>query len=1287
MYVFLMPKCCLVEVDTSLLHDLRFSSLYAYLAQRYQLPQDRMILLSDGGYQLNYFRPIKEHDVGGTHDNPIYVFVRESPISPEPCSLKFHEISKEVLNYFDRPIPNMSANALQAHLRTIVSALDADVKTILQLEHDQRLMCFGWFVAQANFEQDLQRFQEALKGYWKDYENFSSEVGRWNANFNKFSSIKERLQSVPLLQSLLPASTDLTNDTVNVYGPPRTLYDWMCHQTAHIVPRRSNALHLAGPVGIGLHLTSAASSSLDISGVPRNILCRHPSKLAVNTSFYLSNSSPSQGGSGDGSTPSVIPSLESTLVEFVEDSAAKLKILSDRSSGDTSRTNHKTSLGDDGDTNSVLMMEDELDDQQPQEDDKPMAISAEPKLAFFYSKLKSFTDLLDFAPRDAEISSHNEILQSAEVDRSIAIKQLNQRLIDGFPSHSIPITSMGSSPFVGSQVAKNSSLSFITTNNPWPLPEDEVQQQQKDSMEKSDNGIIKWRCSKRDFSRHLYSLTEVRGALQNDVFQVKDLIGKVLHGFKNHKPLKDQEYLLVNIGKLINDLGTLLKSVIRMKSDLADAISRLQEQLQNFSSEASSKDRECVRCFSYLENISKCSAVLDQLQDSPELYIKCLLEIIRRRRLSALWNSFNEQYTRYCAGFQRTESQRRESLAHELKDHLLAEIFRSLNTFSLPCLRFSHPGRQVSRVSLISISSAKRLNSGNKCLSTSQLNSPSRTAFRLSAANRPRTVVIPSNNESVIDRNDSSLPSVNEEEVRELAMRLPQDLASMITKALEELEFEEYKMTVAFHLEGSDDERENGLTRMQWHQQQRRRSRLFSSSGVLVHGLNRQNLQSQVVDASTNTVEEPSKNSTSDKEVETNSEAICDLPIHSTPSSPESIGPCTDLYLSIEASNFPESQTSPTSASHNPSSNFFSPQGSHSEEDTDAVGEDAPSTASDSLVAPSYPRQLNEALMTQSDTLKKLVEQLNTCLPTYLNVSIPTFTTGGETEYLNETVSCVNQLISHLEAHKLVLVASISSSSSSTESPAPALPPPLPKIPTRSVSVQASQQSQSTEYPSRDASVTQTTSTLINEGISSLSSSKDLPTRKPRNNFAFSNFRSDDVVIFIPIVGSEKHPSSSSTINDVPVGEDALTAAGGISFWGTRSLALLSSAIISSSLAPPPPQNQYDTAAASTAAGGVVEQWRMLSNDGLVYFLHDDDFDAFNVALKARRPAASAPGRTGESPQSGSVSEKALPLAIRAEPFVIGVLQHKEKCISKKDENRFGLPRDFIFFRVRARPL
>lgn len=270
------------------------------------------------------------------------------------------------------------------------------------------------------------------------------------------------------------------------------------------------------------------------------------------------------------------------------------------------------------------------------------------------------------------------------------------------------------------------------------------------------------------------------------------------------------------------------------------------------------RDRECSRCLKYSANISKCSAVLDQLQDSPELYVKCLIEVLRRRRLSSLWNTLNERYTRFYAEFQQTESIRRESLAHELKDHLLAEIFRSLNTFHLPSVRFTHPGRQISRVSLISISSSKRLSTVSKCLSTSQLNNPNQTAFRLSTASRPRTGITTSNhnNDPVVDRNEASLPSVNETEVRELATQLPQDLASMLTEALEELEAEEYKMTARFNLDGLDDDLgEDSLSRMQWQHVQRRRSRLFSSPGALAHTGNRQNRQSQVVDASTNTTE------------------------------------------------------------------------------------------------------------------------------------------------------------------------------------------------------------------------------------------------------------------------------------------------------------------------------------------------------------------------------------------------------------------------------------------------
>ncbi|VDN96078.1 unnamed protein product [Rodentolepis nana] len=1269
MYVFLMSKCCLVNVDNSSLHE-RFSSLYTYLSQYYQLPYDRMILLSDGGNQLNHFNIIKDHDVGETCDNPIYVFVRESAISPAP----FHGLPKKVLNYTDQPFSNILINDLQVYFKQIVSALDADVETIRQLEQDQRLMCFGWFIAQANFEHDLQGFQENVKSYWKEYEDHCSEVGRWEAIFNNFSAIKERLQSVPLLQSLLPTSSDVTNETINVYGPPRTLYDWMCHQTAHIVPRRPNASNLAGRVGSGFHLTSTASSSLDISAVPLNILCRNPSKLPLNTSFYLSTSSSSQG---DGSTPSVVPSLESTLIELVEDSAAKLRMLND-SSGDMSMTNHKTSICDDGDTNSVLMMGDEIDDQRPHEDDKPMPLSTGQKLAFVYSKLKSFADLLDVAPRDAECLSHNEVHERDEVSGSIRIAQLNQESNYGFSSHSI--SPMDSSPLVRGQAANYpTSLPFMAC----PMPEHEIQQK-PDSMENSDDGVVNWRCSKRNFSRHLDNLNRIQDAAQDAVRQVKDQICEVLLGLKNHEPLKAQKCRLLNIGKLLKDLGTRLQSIIDMKYKLADVISRLQVQLQSFSSEAMNKERECVRCFAYLSNISKCSAVLYQLQDSPELYVKCLLEIIRRRRTSSLWSSLNKRYTRYYAEFQHTESQRRESLAYELKDHLLVEIFRPLNTPYLPCLRFSHPGKQVSRISLISLSSSKRLSSNGKCLSTSQLNNPSPTAFRLSAANRPRTVIIPSNNEVLsnnsnnnsTDRSENSLPSINEAEVRELATRLPQDLATMITKALKELESEEYELMAGFHLGGSDDEMEDRLTQLEWQKQLRRRSRLFSSPGILAHGFTRQNYQIQAVDASTNTKEEPPKSPTSDKGVEANFEATCDQPTHSPPSPPsEPIDQSTDLYLSIEVSNFSENPISPSSASHNPSSKFFSPQGSRSEAETDPEGGDAPSTASDSLIAASYPRHLNEALTAQSATLRKLVEQLNTGLPTHLSVKLPTFTPGEETKYLNETVSYISQLVSQLEARKLVLVAPTSTASLPSSTESPTLPPSPPKISTKSVFTQASQQnsSQLTECSSRELPVTQATSISINEDIASLSNNLSSPIF--HNNFAFSNFRSENLVIFIPVVVSAKNQPNSGTMNDVPVGEDALTTGGGISFWGKQSLRLLSSDIISSSLAP------------SSATGAAVEQWRMLSNDGLVYFLHDDDFEDFNVARSACQPAASALCRTGEPSQTTLLPEPVLPLARRAVPFVIGVFQRKEKCISKKDENRFGLPRDFVFFRVRARSL
>ena len=123
-------------------------------------------------------------------------------------------------------------------------------------------------------------------------------------------------------------------------------------------------------------------------------------------------------------------------------------------------------------------------------------------------------------------------------------------------------------------------------------------------------------------------------------------------------------------------------------------------------------------------------------------------------------------------------------------------------------------------------------------------------------------------------------------------------------------------------------------------------------------------------------------------------------------------------------------------------------------------------------------------------------------------------------------------------------------------------------------------------------------------------------------------------MIFIPMVASasanrersiDNPPDSTNQDAVVPAADQS--AAGGIAFWGSQSLALLSSAIISSSLA-----------ASSSSAQKETEQWRMLSNDGFVYFLHDDDFEAFQVARTASTVANSAPGRGNATPSEFSAS-------------------------------------------------
>lgn len=205
--------------------------------------------------------------------------------------------------------------------------------------------------------------------------------------------------------------------------------------------------------------------------------------------------------------------------------------------------------------------------------------------------------------------------------------------------------------------------------------------------------------------------------------------------------------------------------------------------------------------------------------------------------MTTLWSDINDRYTARLAAFQRTESRRREILAQALKNHILAQIFRPLHSHFRT--------RQPSRVSLISataFSSNKRLTTGSKCHSTSQLNfnSPS-SAFRL-PTNRPAEVRLRPLPSEFTDRSalgvEATLPTMSAAEMRDLATNLPADLAEMISEALLQLEADEKEIMAGFipNLDQGQEEGEDFESLHHPHPlgpQLRRRSRLASSPGAL----------------------------------------------------------------------------------------------------------------------------------------------------------------------------------------------------------------------------------------------------------------------------------------------------------------------------------------------------------------------------------------------------------------------------------------------------------------------
>ncbi len=235
--------------------------------------------------------------------------------------------------------------------------------------------------------------------------------------------------------------------------------------------------------------------------------------------------------------------------------------------------------------------------------------------------------------------------------------------------------------------------------------------------------------------------------------------------------------------------------------------------------------------------------------------------MVRRRRVVETMSRTTEQYQRRLADFHAEESQRRSTLAHELKDHILAVAFPPLQRISLPQVSTytltSAPSHILSLQQLqlqqqqqqqllqASTYSVRQLSKRNKCHSVSHLDSRQMTSvaspYRLlanrggsvvsSAATRTSRIIPPTprisleENDFTLNENMANLPNVTEADLREILEQL----------LGEDIEGEENDLA---HLlqEGLDQHNHEASTEAFNNGQVKRRSRLFSSPCTLAFG-------------------------------------------------------------------------------------------------------------------------------------------------------------------------------------------------------------------------------------------------------------------------------------------------------------------------------------------------------------------------------------------------------------------------------------------------------------------
>ncbi|CAH8647172.1 unnamed protein product [Dicrocoelium dendriticum] len=622
MYVFLMDKGQLVHLDSRLWSQ-NVSSLRNALAEEVGLPLEKQILLVSGGFQLEPGDKLSEYGAGMDQTNPIYIFTRakeNDDTVQKPDVLTVNDGGyPHLIETLLTESPSLSAlNDRICALRALAPIAHETCEAIEQLVSEQRQMIQGWCVALANLAEVVTDTNKRLTTAVNRVTQFENCAPEWEQKLHSVSELKRELSDVSLLPQLVAPwiETCKQNPLFNIpVSMPNNLYDWICLQ----------CILSFGPCRAQRNLVPA-SSRLQVA-----------SSRLLDRPDMLRNGRSRTTSAGTLDNVHNIPSPCQTRLTQSPDSGTPS---SPCAHGSQHIFHNLSGLWD---SSPALA--------------RPLPSGESHEREFLAIVHTALSDL-------------NALRGTTEtgLGDSAGETKTTMLYVRGLTSRLEQLLAL-----VSSYSPNTVSLSTVQSQPPEPvalpsLDADTVRQTREALDWNYFSQLLSLLCPLSDEAHHMIDLIDM---VKQNLVKVhqhacanKD-ISAVNDSFESHSSQ------LREVLSAFHQLCQMLNKTMQNKLYLAENLQQRQHWLQNFQSYIHRLDAGIHRCLSQMERITRTGTLIAQLQKAPEVYARCLVEVVRQHEFEIAL----VRLTRELRENRSDETNRRRGFVRHLRDNILHSLF------------------------------------------------------------------------------------------------------------------------------------------------------------------------------------------------------------------------------------------------------------------------------------------------------------------------------------------------------------------------------------------------------------------------------------------------------------------------------------------------------------------------------------------------------------------------------------------------------------------------------------